>query len=277
MKKNKGFTLIELLVVISIIAMLMSILMPALGKAKEQAQSVTCRANLRQWGLIFFMYFEDFDGKVPPGRGGSVFGGDPMKSAWGVWMRATEHYYNDPSLMFCPTATKVRDEGGQQPFQAWRFGRYDDPGHWSYYYPQFQKGSYGFNYWAVAKKDGPFGGPTANPHPEENRIFNTSVVKRPSNTPLMGDCSSMASAPFNDDLYEGPPQSEYFDDDDPTSSTYIAKFCVNRHNKSMNMVFFDGTARRVVLRDLWELNWHVNYDIRDDTNIPKETEFPDWM
>ncbi len=51
-----GFTLIELLVVISIIAMLLSILMPSLSKAREQARSVDCRSNLKQLTLAWTMY-----------------------------------------------------------------------------------------------------------------------------------------------------------------------------------------------------------------------------
>jgi prepilin-type N-terminal cleavage/methylation domain-containing protein len=68
MFKNKqtGFTLIELLVVIAIIAILMGILMPALQKVKKQAQEMTCRANLRQYGIAQVVYLDDFDNRYPP-------------------------------------------------------------------------------------------------------------------------------------------------------------------------------------------------------------------
>ena len=65
MFRRKGFTLIELLVVIAIIAILMAILMPALQRVKEQAQEVTCRANLRQYGLAQAMYLDSNDDRYP--------------------------------------------------------------------------------------------------------------------------------------------------------------------------------------------------------------------
>lgn len=57
--KKSGFTLIELLVVISIIALLLAILMPALGKVKEKAKSVVCRTRLRQAGIAILLYAQD--------------------------------------------------------------------------------------------------------------------------------------------------------------------------------------------------------------------------
>ena len=65
MNNRKAFTLVELLVVIAIIALLMAILMPALNRAKKLAKEVYCRANLKQWGLVWVMYTEDYEGKLP--------------------------------------------------------------------------------------------------------------------------------------------------------------------------------------------------------------------
>ena len=63
--KNRAFTLVELLVVISIIALLVSILLPALGKARFQAKTVLCATNMHQWGLILAMYTNDHEGWLP--------------------------------------------------------------------------------------------------------------------------------------------------------------------------------------------------------------------
>lgn len=69
MRKMSGFTLIELLVVIAIIATLLSILMPALKKAKSQSQGVVCTSNLRQIGFAAVLYAQANDNFIP--RGGS--------------------------------------------------------------------------------------------------------------------------------------------------------------------------------------------------------------
>ena len=65
MHRRRGFTLIELLVVIAIIAVLMAILMPALQRVKEQAREMTCRANLRQYGIAQAIYLDDHDDRYP--------------------------------------------------------------------------------------------------------------------------------------------------------------------------------------------------------------------
>lgn len=63
MRKSKGFTLIELLVVIAIIALLLAILMPALGKAKDLAMCAACKGNLKNYTFAVVMYLDDNDGK----------------------------------------------------------------------------------------------------------------------------------------------------------------------------------------------------------------------
>jgi len=68
---RKGFTLVELLVVIGIIAVLISILLPSLNKARQAAQAITCASNLRQLGTSMAFYLQDHKGALPPGRWGA--------------------------------------------------------------------------------------------------------------------------------------------------------------------------------------------------------------
>jgi prepilin-type N-terminal cleavage/methylation domain-containing protein/prepilin-type processing-associated H-X9-DG protein len=63
MRRSNGFTLIELLVVIAVIAILMAILMPALKKAKNLAQGVACKGNMKNYVFAVAMYCDDNDGK----------------------------------------------------------------------------------------------------------------------------------------------------------------------------------------------------------------------
>ncbi len=64
-RRHCGFTLIELLVVISIIALLVGILLPALGAARATARSAVCLSNMRQTGTMYFMYANDNDDTMP--------------------------------------------------------------------------------------------------------------------------------------------------------------------------------------------------------------------
>ena len=82
---NKKFTLIELLVVIVIIAILLSLLMPSLSKAKEMARRTTCASNLKQLGTGMALYHKDNKLRFPPmgttanqygwyGKSGTLYG-----------------------------------------------------------------------------------------------------------------------------------------------------------------------------------------------------------
>jgi len=60
-----GFTLVELLVVVSIIGIILSILLPCLGRVRATAKEVVCAGNLRTWGQAFHLYADDYDGTLP--------------------------------------------------------------------------------------------------------------------------------------------------------------------------------------------------------------------
>ncbi len=90
---KKSFTLIELLVVIAIIAILASMLLPALSSARARAKSASCQSNLKQWSLMFSMYTNDNKDFFPITSAWYVWGGsaseDQQKMVWHRYLYST--------------------------------------------------------------------------------------------------------------------------------------------------------------------------------------------
>lgn len=79
---GRGFTLTELLVVIAIVGILASLLLPALGKARQTAGTARCSGNLRQFGLATQLYWDDNEGAAFAYRGPATNGGDIFWFGW---------------------------------------------------------------------------------------------------------------------------------------------------------------------------------------------------
>ena len=112
-----AFTLIELLVVIAIIAILASLLLPALSRAKEKGKKTACLSNMRQVGLATMMYVNDFRDYLPYGYAYTWPGQNQLY--W--WQDLCRPYINSEAVYSCPSArphgiwTELRPPGTPKP------------------------------------------------------------------------------------------------------------------------------------------------------------------
>jgi prepilin-type processing-associated H-X9-DG protein len=113
-RRTSAFTLVELLVVIGIIALLIAILLPALNKARKQAQETTCASNLRQMGVALTMYRNEqkyFPGDIAQKSNGIIYN---------VWAPALRIYMKgNQGVFWCPSRdTDLRWDKIHEPSPA---------------------------------------------------------------------------------------------------------------------------------------------------------------
>jgi prepilin-type N-terminal cleavage/methylation domain-containing protein/prepilin-type processing-associated H-X9-DG protein len=104
-RKGPAFTLIELLVVIAIIGILAGMLLPALARAREKANSAKCVSNMHQWALALSMYNDDWKEYYPYDGGGAGTG--PCDNVnTGAWFNVLTPYIGQNSLCYLYTAAQ---------------------------------------------------------------------------------------------------------------------------------------------------------------------------
>jgi prepilin-type N-terminal cleavage/methylation domain-containing protein len=147
-KFKRGFTLIELLVVISIIAILMAIMMPALRKARSQAQRSVCVSNMRQQANAQFAFAASSDGRFPKHHGlYPAYLQCPDRRIGHNYDELTydsykEGYFSDGKVFVCPVVQQFAREENPGGY-SW-LGYYSDP---SWRQPVQKPGSWWYGGW----------------------------------------------------------------------------------------------------------------------------------
>ena len=251
MGEKKAFTLIELLVVISVIALLLSILVPSLSVVKDQAKSTICSSNLRQLALGLIQYANENSSKVMPVTDTSgeywfheiapYLGDEEYK------LDAAENLQGPMQVMYCSITKPLppdQVDGIGTDKLAWRYLGAD--------------GAYGMNLWLSSANGALYAGSDGL----DLAKYFPNLFAAKSEVPAFGDSIWVGSWPLADDEppldlvgggYNGggsfPHDQGYF----------MGRFCVNRHNMAINVSHVGGHISKVKLEDLWTLYWHLGW------------------
>lgn len=226
-----AFTLIEMLVVISIIALLISILQPSLAKARRNADTVKCASQIAQMARAVVSYADDNRGRTFP----------MIHLPGKYWIGMLSPYWQrDDRIMLCPAASTTSGGLGDAqrawgPIGGWGDGK---------------AGSYGMNLWLLPTGD--FATDVNMPQAGYIRTMDYAS----SDTPVFGDSQWVGAWPNDQDIlptnFQTPPNTHAL-------GYFMSRFCVDRHDMSINVSFVDGSARRVEIRGLWRLKWHKTF------------------
>jgi prepilin-type N-terminal cleavage/methylation domain-containing protein len=258
-KQPRAFTLIELLVVIAIIAILMAIMLPALGYVRKQARSSACQSNLRQLSLAMNLYALDHEDRTMPF---SHVKGEYWFHQLAPFLSARE-YRNDPEthirgvmeVAFCPMTKRqdrTEDSYYGSAYLSWRF--------------LGGEGSYGLNLWLLPNDK--IYRPTL---PGQGTNFFEKYSDASGRVPLLGDSVWVGAWPYSADKMpsdltgvqgyggSGYPHGEGY---------FMGRFCIDRHKMAVNLGFVDSRVERVALQELWTHKWHRTFTPNPDVALP---------
>ena len=261
-----GFTLIELLVVISIVALLIALLLPAIKGARNRARATMCQSNLHQWTIAFAGYITDNDGRLEASS-------EDMTSFWPHTM--FDYVNGDRKLLLCPTADTPKAPG-ELPFTApyrgstfhatWPAGWWGEAAE-----PDDYMTSYGKNGWAAQPM----------PHvtswwysaPVEGYAWQSSdEVDQPDITPLLFDSTWFHVVPLSEN--DTPPP---FEEGVENGVGNVQLLCIDRHYGSINTLMFDWSVRQVPIKRLWTLKWHPSFQTDGPWTPGRGAAWPAWM
>jgi prepilin-type N-terminal cleavage/methylation domain-containing protein/prepilin-type processing-associated H-X9-DG protein len=249
--RRHAFTLTELLVVMGLIGTLMSLLLPAVGKARAAARSAACLSNLRQMATAWAMYTSENRGRLMP----YVFNTPSTPDiAWnGYWTGALDANGVKGEVLLCPSADEPIDvpqkRGYGNAAHAWT-GKYASNGSGiRASQTVYRDGSYGYNRYL-----------TAGAFNEDGTITSISQVRNLSDVPLFMDCAYADVRPDNgsDAAPVTPPPNLHGGGVAPGAPEHW-KVLLARHRRGINAAMADGSVRYVPLDDVYMLTWKADW------------------
>ena len=254
-ERGGGFTLVELLVVVGLIAVLVSLLMPALARARSAANAAVCLSNLRQMGTAWQIYVAENRGRLPDYVQSTPT--NPSIAWQSYWLGILDHYNVRGNALLCPSASdpipfNYLTKGYGNSAYAWS-GKYQSNGSVARLSATtYRNSSYGYNRNLTSPTPAGGGG-----FGRDGRATQLTAVRPASNVPVFLDSMFLDTNPPLADPLSPPEPPPNLQGNFTAFPPEHWKFLIARHGRAINVYLADGSARRVPLEETYELTWNA--------------------